>query len=58
MPTSSWWQAWCSNPEGAFCQILFQGVGAMDKTGDEGKTKAQLIEELQALRRQLAELRL
>ena len=30
----------------------------MDKTGDEGKTKAQLIEELQALRRQLAELRL
>lgn len=29
----------------------------MDKTEDEGKTKAQLIEELQALRQQLAELR-
>ena len=28
----------------------------MDKTGDTGKTKAQLIEELQALRQQLAEL--
>ena len=28
----------------------------MDKTGDKAKTKAQLIEELQALRRQLAEL--
>ena len=28
----------------------------MDMTGDAGKTKAQLIEELQALRRQLAEL--
>jgi len=27
----------------------------MDKTGDKGKTKAQLVEELQALRRQLAE---
>jgi len=29
----------------------------MEKTGDKAKTKAQLIEELQALRQQLAELR-
>ncbi|MBN1814016.1 MAG: PAS domain-containing protein, partial [Anaerolineae bacterium] len=29
----------------------------MDKTGDAGKTKAQLLEELQALRQQLAESR-